>query len=311
MIHQQTLRNRISCSGVGLHGGVKVSLTLHPAAPNTGIIFFRSDVAQGEPRVAASFENVVASDLCTTVANSDGVKVSTIEHLMAALYGCGIDNALIEVDGPEIPIMDGSAAPFVFLIECAGIIEQGTPREVIRVLRPVEVHAGEARATLSPGEGFSVAFEIDYDSPVIGNQKCSMALQDGGFKSEICRARTFGFAHEVDALRARGLAQGGSLDNAVVVSDDGVLNDGGLRYGDEFVRHKVLDSIGDLYLAGRRIVGQFQGVRSGHALNHQLLNEFFADRSAWVRETLVPTAQTEPEPEHDWSSEPVPAAAMA
>ena len=310
MNHQQTLRNQISCSGVGLHGGAKVSLTLHPAAPNTGIIFYRADVSQGEPRIAASFENVVESDLCTTVANEDGVKVSTIEHLMAALYGCGIDNALVEVDGPEIPIMDGSAAPFVFLIECAGTVEQATPREVIRVLRPVEVRAGDSRATLSPGEGFSVAFEIDYPSPVIGHQQCVMALHEGGFKSEICRARTFGFAHEVDALRARGLAQGGSLDNAVVVSGDGVLNDGGLRYGDEFVRHKVLDSIGDLYLAGARLVGQFEGICSGHALNHQLLAEFFADRSAWRRETLAPAAQPEVA-RSDWSPEAVPAAAMA
>ena len=308
MIYQQTLRNRISCSGIGLHGGVKVSLTLHPAAPNTGIIFYRSDVAQGEPRIAASYENVVESDLCTTVANDDGVKVSTIEHLMAALYGCGIDNALIEVDGPEIPIMDGSAAPFVFLIECAGLIEQSTARDVIRVLRPIEVCAGEARATLSPGEGFSMAFEIDYDSPVIGNQKCALALHEGGFKTEICRARTFGFAHEVDALRARGLAQGGSLDNAVVVSGDGILNDGGLRYSDEFVRHKVLDSIGDLYLAGARLVGQFQGFRSGHALNHQLLNEFFADRLAWRRETLAPAPRAEVA--REWVPEAAPAAAM-
>lgn len=309
MNHQQTLRNRISCSGVGLHGGAKVSLTLHPAAPNTGIIFYRADIDEGEPRVAASYENVVASDLCTTVANRDGVKVSTIEHLMAALYGCGIDNALIEIDGPEIPIMDGSAAPFVFLIECAGIVDQGTPREVIRILRPIEVRAGDTRATLSPGDGFSVAFEIDYDSPVIGNQQCTMALHEGGFKSEICRARTFGFAHEVDALRARGLAQGGSLENAVVVTDEGIMNDGGLRYGDEFVRHKVLDSIGDLYLAGARLVGRFEGIRSGHALNHKLLAEVFADPSAWRRETLAETAQ--PKVARDWSPEAVPAAAMA
>lgn len=309
MIYQQTLRNRISCSGIGLHSGVKVSLTLHPAAPNTGIIFYRSDVAQGEPQIAASFENIVESNLCTTLANKDGVKVSTIEHLMAALYGCGIDNALIEVDGPEIPIMDGSAAPFVFLIECAGLIEQSTARVVIRVLRPIEVRAGEARATLSPGEGFSMGFEIDYDSPVIGNQKCAMALHKGRFKADICRARTFGFAHEVDALRARGLAQGGSLDNAVVVSGDGILNDGGLRYSDEFVRHKILDSIGDLYLAGARLIGQFQGFRSGHALNHQLLNEFFADRLAWRREALAPAPQAEIA--REWASDSAPAAAMA
>ena len=309
MIYQQTLRNRISCSGIGLHGGVKVSLTLHPAAPNTGIIFYRSDIAQREPQIAASFENVVESDLCTTVANDDGVKVSTIEHLMAALYGCGIDNALIEVDGPEVPIMDGSAAPFVFLIECAGLIEQSTARDVIRVLRPIEVRAGKALATLSPGEGFSMAFEIDYDSPVIGNQKCATALHKGGFKTDICRARTFGFAHEVDALRARGLAQGGSLDNAVVVSGDGILNKGGLRYSDEFVRHKILDSIGDLYLAGARLVGQFQGCRSGHALNHQLLKEFFADRLAWRRETLAPAPQAKVAQE--WAPEAATAAAMA
>jgi UDP-3-O-[3-hydroxymyristoyl] N-acetylglucosamine deacetylase len=307
--HQQTLRNRISCSGIGLHGGAKVSLTLHPAAPNTGIVFYRADVHDGEPRIAASFENVTESSLCTTIANADGIRVSTIEHLMAALFGCGIDNALIEVDGPEIPIMDGSAAPFVFLIECAGIVDQGVAREVIRVLRAVESRSGDAVARLSPADGFSVTFEIDYESAAIGHQKCSMALQNGAFKSEICRARTFGFAHEVEALRARGLAQGGSLDNAVVVSGDTVMNDGGLRYRDEFVRHKVLDSVGDLFLAGARLEGHFLGVRSGHALNHQLLRDFFADRSAWRRETAVQAPKSVPAT--DWDAVRVPIAATA
>ena len=309
MNHQQTLRNRISCSGIGLHGGAKVSLTLHPAAPNTGIVFYRADISQVEPRVAASFENVIDSSLCTTIANADGVRVSTIEHLMAALFGCGIDNALIEIDGPEIPIMDGSAAPFVFLIECAGVVDQNVVRDVIRVLHPVESRTGDAFARLSPADGFSVAFEIDYESPVIGHQECAMALHNGAFKSEICRARTFGFAHEVDALRARGLAQGGSLDNAVVVSGDAILNDGGLRYHDEFVRHKVLDSVGDLYLAGARLVGHFHGVRSGHALNHQLLRDFFADRTAWRRESSAETEEAEFGA--NWDDVRVPAAAIA
>jgi UDP-3-O-[3-hydroxymyristoyl] N-acetylglucosamine deacetylase len=309
LTNQQTLRNRISCSGVGLHGGAKVSLTLHPAAPNTGIVFYRGDIRRGEPRIAALYKNVVDSALCTTIANSDGVKVATVEHLMAALHGCGIDNALIEVDGPEVPIMDGSAAPFVFLIECAGIVEQGVPREVIRVLRPVEVAAGNGSARLTPADDFSVAFEIDYDTPLIGHQTCSMALHNGAFKSEICRARTFGFEHEVEALRARGLARGGSLDNAVVVSGARVLNDGGLRYSDEFVRHKVLDSIGDLYLAGARILGHFHGSRSGHALNHRLLSELFANRKAWKRETLVQGRETAEEP--DWASSGMPVAATA
>ncbi len=309
MNNQQTLRNRISCSGIGLHGGAKVSLTLHPAAPNTGIVFYRGDVQGDEPRVPALYQNVVDTAMCTTIANEDGVKVSTVEHLMAALYGCGIDNALIEVDAPEVPIMDGSAAPFVFLIECAGIVDQGVPRKMIRVLRSIEARAGGATASLAPAEGFSVSFEIEYDSPVIGRQQCTMALHNGGFKSEICRARTFGFEHEVDALRARGLARGGSLDNAVVVSGDGVLNEGGLRYGDEFVRHKVLDSVGDLYLAGGRLIGHFHGVRSGHALNQQLLSDFFADRSAWRYETAPDARQAVVEPE--WAPMAVPAAATA
>jgi len=307
--NQQTLRNRISCSGVGLHGGAKVSLTLHPAAPNTGIVFYRGDVQNDEPRIQALYHNVVDTAMCTTIANEDGVRVSTVEHLMAALYGCGIDNALVEVDGPEVPIMDGSAAPFVFLIECAGIVDQGVPRQVIRVLRPIESMADGARASLTPAEGFAVSFEIEYDTPVIGRQQRSMELRDGAFKSEICRARTFGFEHEVDALRAQGLARGGSLDNAVVVSGNGVLNEGGLRYGDEFVRHKILDSIGDLYLAGARLIGHFHGVRSGHALNHRLLTDFFADRTAWQREPLQEAAEVSSEP--DWAAMPLPAAATA
>ncbi|MEL0107142.1 MAG: UDP-3-O-acyl-N-acetylglucosamine deacetylase [Rhodospirillaceae bacterium] len=278
---QHTLKTIISCTGIGLHSGSKVKLTLHPAEPDTGILFKRTDVNGDKAIIPASWDNVVDTQLCTTIANDAGTSVATIEHLMAALAGCGIDNAMIEIDGPEVPVMDGSSAPFVFLIECAGTLEQDRPRRAIRIEKKIEVEEDGWYAAITPGDGFSVAFEIDFDSPVVSRQSFTIGLINGTFKRELARARTFGFLHEVEALWELGLAKGGSLENAVVVSGDKILNEDGLRFDDEFVRHKMLDAVGDLYLAGAPLIGHFHGICSGHAANNQLLRAVFADPSNW------------------------------
>ena len=278
---QQTLKSRISCCGTGLHSGAKVSMTLLPAPPNTGIVFCRTDADGNGLKIAAHVDNVVDDRLCTTLGDGSGASIATVEHLMAALRGCGVDNLYVEVDGGELPIMDGSAAPFVFLVECAGIVAQDAPRRAIEILKPVKIEDNDRRAELLPGKGFSVGFEIEFGSGAIGHQDMAVELVNGTFKGELSRARTFGFIEEVDQLRAMGLALGGSLDNAVVISGDEVLNEGGLRYKDEFVRHKILDSVGDLYLAGAPIIGHFRGRRSGHALNHSILRALLADKSCW------------------------------
>jgi UDP-3-O-[3-hydroxymyristoyl] N-acetylglucosamine deacetylase len=281
VVAQKTLKTAIHCRGIALHAGVKVSMVLKPALPDTGIVFRRVDEAGGGAEIRADWRNVAPSALCTTLSNREGISVATIEHLMAAFAGCEIDNAVVEIDGPEVPVMDGSAAPFVFLIECAGIAEQDAPRRAIKVLKRVTVGDGRKSATLSPDHGFTTSFEIDFDSRAIKRQEIGLAFDDGTFRTEVSRARTFGFLHEVEGMRAAGLARGGSLDNAVVIDGDRVMNEDGLRYADEFVRHKVLDAVGDLYLAGAPLIGHFHGVRSGHALNRQLLEALFADNSAW------------------------------
>jgi UDP-3-O-[3-hydroxymyristoyl] N-acetylglucosamine deacetylase len=285
--HQKTLKAAIQCRGVGLHTGARVNLVIHPAAPGTGIVFRRRDL--GGVEIAAHWRNVVESALCTTVGNDSGVKVSTIEHLMAAFAGLEIDNAIVELDGPEVPVMDGSAAPFVFLIECAGIAEQVAPRRGIKVLKPMRVGGDGSSASLVPADSLHLSFAIDFASGAIRQQELSYDLDAENFKHEISRARTFGFLDEVERMRQAGLARGGSLENAVVISGDRILNKEGLRYDDEFVRHKVLDALGDLYLAGGAILGHFHGVRSGHALNHQLIEALFADPAAWRPVTLVAT----------------------
>jgi UDP-3-O-[3-hydroxymyristoyl] N-acetylglucosamine deacetylase len=286
MIRQRTLKNAISCSGIGLHTGARSTMTLSPADENTGILFKRTDISGGQATIAADWRNVTDSQLCTAIGNDEGVTILTIEHLMAAFAGAGIDNAVVEINGPEVPIMDGSAAPFVFLIECAGTVEQDAQREAILVKKRVSVSADGKQASLSPGLGFTVGFDIDFDSAAVRQQELRFDMIDGAFKNDLARARTFGFEHEVSAMRAHGLLRGGSLDNAVVVSGDKVLNAGGLRYADEFVRHKVLDCIGDLYLAGAPLLGHFRGSRSGHRMNHQLLATLFADAGAWARVPL-------------------------
>ncbi len=273
-------------------------MTLHPAAPDSGIVFRRSD--RGGAEIKACWRNAVEQPLCTRLDDGEGLSVATIEHLMAALGGLEIDNAVIELDGPEVPVMDGSAAPFVFLIECAGIAEQDAPRRAIKVLQPITVGEAGKSAALTPDDGFSMSFAIDFASDAISRQDIAITVDPESFRSDISRARTFGFLHEVDQMRAAGLARGASLDNAVVISGDQVLNREGLRYVDEFVRHKVLDALGDLYLAGAPILGHFRGVRSGHALNRRLLKALFADPSAWRFTTL---ARRMP-PEAAWQEAP-------
>ena len=279
---QHTVSDRVDCRGVGLHSGVEVNLTLCPAPADTGVVFLVGSGAQST-RILACYQNVVSTPLSTTLGVIGGVHVATVEHLMAALSGCGVDNVYVEVNGPEVPIMDGSAAPFVQMIERVGLAEQDARRRILRVLRPIEVREGNSLIRVEPSndEGMSVFCMIEYENPLIALQKIRINPTGQTFKSEISHARTYGFEHEVDGLRAAGLALGGSLENAVVVSGDRILNKEGLRYRDEFVRHKLLDLMGVLYLAGLPIAGSVYAERPGHAINHQLLCELFARESAF------------------------------
>ena len=278
-ISQRSLKSAIGCIGVGLHSGARVAVTLRPAPAGHGIVFRRLDVGASVP---ATFDRVVDTRLCTVVAE-DGVRVATVEHLMAAFAGAGIDNALVELDGPELPILDGSAAGFLFLIECAGVAELPEPRRAVEVLRCVRVTDGEAFAELRPSReaALDMSLSIAFPAAAIGRQALTTRLSRESFASELSRARTFTLAEEVEVMRAAGLARGGSLDNAVVVDGARVLNPGGLRMRDEFVRHKMLDAVGDLALVGGPIHGVFVGHRSGHTLNNRLLRAMIADRSAW------------------------------
>lgn len=278
---QHTLLHPINFAGVGLHAGRTIEVTMKPAAANTGIVFLRTDVQGKNPRIEARWSRVVDTRLCSVLGNEDGVTVATVEHLLSACAGLGLDNVLIELNGAEVPIMDGSAEPFVFLIECAGLKAQDAPRRVIEILKPITVEDGDKRAALKPAAEARVTVTIDFADPAIGRQSFTLALDDARFKHQISAARTFGFLHEVESLRKAGLALGGSLENAIVVSNGVVLNETGLRYADEFARHKVLDVIGDLALAGHPILGAFEGVKNGHALNNALLRALFADTTAW------------------------------
>lgn len=280
-VRQRTLKSPIHCSGVGLHSGSGVSMTLYPAEPNSGIRFRRTDIEGGPIEVEATWHNAVEAPLCTTLIGRDGVEIATVEHLMSAFLGCGVDNAVVELDNREVPAMDGSAAPFVVLIDCIGTVEQIAPRRMLQVLKPVEVREPHRSACLSPSDDFTVEFEIDFDSPVVARQQWSVQVDDETYRREVASARTFGFLHEVAKLRAMGLALGGSLDNAIVIDHDRIVNEGGLRFDNEFVRHKTLDAIGDLFLAGGPLLGRFSGVRAGHALTLRLLRALFTDQSAW------------------------------
>ncbi|GBQ31986.1 UDP-3-O-acyl-N-acetylglucosamine deacetylase [Gluconacetobacter azotocaptans] len=290
---QQTLRQSISCVGTGLHTGRRITLALHPAPEHTGIVFRRTDMdGRGIP---ARFDRVADTRLSTVIADphDPALRVATIEHLMSALSAGGVDNAYVDVDGPEVPVFDGSAADFVFLLDCAGHVEQTAPRTVIEILRPVRVADGDAFAELRPGReaGLSMTMTIDFAASAIGAQTFAMRFDPQVFRRDIANCRTFTLRQEIEALHAAGLARGGSLDNAIVVDGDTVLNPCGLRRPDEFVRHKMIDAVGDLYLAGGVLTGVFAGHKSGHALNNRLLRTLFADRGAWRVRTRPPQAQ--------------------
>ncbi|MCC5797701.1 MULTISPECIES: UDP-3-O-acyl-N-acetylglucosamine deacetylase [Methylophaga] len=281
MIKQRTLKNMIRATGVGLHSGEMVYLTLRPAAPNTGIIFRRVDL---DPvvEIEAKAENVGETALSTTLIQN-GQKVSTVEHLLSAFAGLGIDNAYIELNAPEVPIMDGSAGPFVFLVQSAGIEEQAAAKKFIRIKKPVMLEDGDKWARFEPFEGFKVSFTIDFEHPAFTGrpQQVEVDFSSTSFVREVSRARTFGFMKDIEKLREMNLALGGSMDNAIVVDDFRVLNEDGLRYEDEFVRHKVLDAIGDLYLLGHSLIGAFSGHKSGHEVNNKLLRKLLAQEDAW------------------------------
>jgi UDP-3-O-[3-hydroxymyristoyl] N-acetylglucosamine deacetylase len=281
MIKQRTLKNTIRATGVGLHSGEKVLMTLGPAPVNTGIVFRRSDL-DGAPQVPANGLLVAETTLGTSLVK-DGVRVATVEHLMSAFAGLGIDNAFVDLTAAEVPIMDGSAGPFVFLIQSAGIAEQSSPKRFVRIRRPVEVKDGDKWARFEPYDGFRIDFEIEFDHPLFKShlQRATMDFGMTSFLREISRARTFGFMRDMEFLRNMNLGRGGSLDNAIVLDDYRILNDDGLRYENEFVRHKILDAIGDLYLIGHSVIGHFSGFKSGHGLNNQLLRAVVQDQKAW------------------------------
>lgn len=281
MIRQRTLKNAIKATGVGLHTGQKVFLTLRPATPDTGIVFRRVDLPD-PVEIEARPQNVGDTTLSTTLVKGD-VRISTVEHLLSALAGLGVDNAYIDVSAPEVPIMDGSAGPFVFLIQSAGMEEQNAPKRFIRIKKAVRVADGDKWACFEPYDGFKVSFTIDFDHPVFKkeDQSATIDFSSTSFVKEVSRARTFGFMRDIEILRQRRLALGGSMDNAIVVDNFRVLNEDGLRCTDEFVKHKILDAIGDLYLLGHSLIGSFTGYKSGHGLNNQLLRDLLQQTDAW------------------------------
>jgi UDP-3-O-[3-hydroxymyristoyl] N-acetylglucosamine deacetylase len=286
MLQQRTLKTAIRATGVGLHSGRKVFMTLRPAAPNTGIVFRRTDL---EPpvEVRAEAHRVGETTLGTTLVDGD-VRVATVEHLMSALAGLGIDNCYVDLSAPEVPIMDGSAGPFVFLLQSAGIEEQGAPKKLIRIRKPVRIEQDDKWVEFRPFNGFKVNLEIAFDHPVFKKhaQRASIDFSTTSFLREVSRARTFGFMRDIETLRANNLTLGGSMDNAIVLDDYRILNEDGLRYDDEFVKHKILDAIGDLYLLGHSLVGEFSGYRSGHELNNLLLRRLLEDETAWEAVTF-------------------------
>ena len=301
MIKQRTLKNLIRATGVGLHTGEKVYLTLRPAAPNTGVVFRRTDLAQ--PVEIRADPYAVGDTRLSSCLEQNGERVSTVEHLMSALSGLGIDNIYVDLTAPEVPIMDGSAGPFVFLLQSAGFEEQRAPKKFVRIKQRVRVEEGDKWAEFRPFDGFKVNFEIEFNHPLFKrrSQSASMDFSTTSFLKEVSRARTFGFMRDLEMMRARNLALGGNLDNAIVLDDFRVLNEDGLRYEDEFVKHKILDAIGDLYLLGHSLIGEFTGHKSGHKLNNQLLRKLIADASTWEAVTFekpsdAPIAYVQPPP---------------
>ena len=286
MLKQRTLSNVIRATGVGLHTGEKVFLTLKPAPVDTGIVFYRVDL-DTPVEIKATPDSVTETVLSTTI-ESNGTKISTVEHLMPAFAGMGVDNAYVELSTHEVPIMDGSAAPFVFLLQSAGIAEQNKAKKFIRIKKPLEVRDGDKWVRFEPFDGFKVTFTIDFDHPIFKNsvQHATVDFSTTSFIKEVSRARTFGFMDDLETLRKAGLARGGSIDNAIVMDSFNILNDDGLRYKDEFVKHKILDAVGDLYLLGHSLIGAFSAHKSGHALNNQILRKLVAEQDAWELTTL-------------------------
>ena len=286
-IKQQTLAGPAIFAGVGVHTGAHVRVAVRPAAVNSGIVFVRTDVKDRDNRIAVTGECVTKTQLGTVIENAAGVKVSTIEHLMAAFAALGVDNAIVELDGPEVPIMDGSSIQFVALIDRVGRKAQEATRCYIQILEPIEVVDGDKVARLLPADQFELAFEIAFDAVTIGRQAIDMVMDETAFREELADCRTFGFVHEVEALRAMGLARGGSMDNAVVIEGDRILNPEGLRRPDEFVRHKALDAIGDLYVLGAPLIGRFEGELAGHDMNNRLVRALLARPDAWRVRTFA------------------------
>ncbi|MBN8527760.1 MAG: UDP-3-O-acyl-N-acetylglucosamine deacetylase [Caulobacterales bacterium] len=284
---EKTLVAPAIIAGVGVHTGQRVRLAVRPAAPGTGIVFVRTDIHDRDNRNPVSGDVVIDARLNTMIENAAGVRLSTIEHLMAAFCALGVANAVVEVDGPELPILDGSALQFVQLLDRAGFRRQSAPVRYIEILKPIRVEEGDKSATLLPCDRYEMRFEIDFPTPVIGNQVVDFIVDEDTFRNEIMAARTFGFAHEVEALRQAGLARGGSLENAVVIDGDEILNPGGLRMEREFVRHKALDAIGDLYVLGAPLIGRYEGIKAGHALNNKLVRALLAQPDAWREVTRV------------------------
>ena len=294
MTQQRTLKNVIRATGVGLHSGEKVYMTLRPAPVNTGIVFRRVDL---DPvvEIPASGELVTETTLCTGLSCGPA-KVQTVEHLLSALAGLGVDNAYIELSAAEVPIMDGSAGPFVFLLQSAGIVEQAAPKRFIRILKPIEVRDGDKIARFTPYNGFKLGFTVQFDHPAIpaAQSRAEVEFSTEAYIKEVARARTFGFMRDLEYMRERNLGLGGSMDNAIVLDEFRVLNDDGLRYADEFVRHKILDAVGDLYLAGHPILGAYEGFKSGHALNNKLVRALLAETASWEEVSFEPSASDAP-----------------
>lgn len=284
---QQTLKSSVSLAGIGLHSGNRVEMRVSPAPEGHGVVFKRVDMPEGTNTIQAAYNKVVDTRLCTLIANEHGARVGTIEHLMAALRGCGIDNALIELNAAEVPVMDGSSKPFIEAFERVGLQKQDMPRKAIRILKEVTVRDGDKFVTLAPSSVPVYKMRIEFDHKDIGTQDYTLRLVNGNFRHDVADCRTFGFEKDVAALRAAGLAKGGSFDNAIILGDDGIMNPEGLRCTDEFVRHKTLDAVGDLYLAGGPILGEYRGYKAGHALNNAILHALFADSSKWEMVDLM------------------------
>jgi UDP-3-O-[3-hydroxymyristoyl] N-acetylglucosamine deacetylase len=280
-VYQYTVKSAITINGVGVHSGAPVRMVIKPAFANTGIVFIRSDIQDKENTILARWDHVIDTRLCTVLGNRDGVSVSTVEHLLSAFAAMGVDNAVVDINGAEVPIMDGSAKCFVEALDAAGLLRQQAFRRILRIKKAVTYREGDKEVTLSPANGQFFGFDISFDNALIGQQKLTHEVRETSYREDIASARTFGFLHEVEQLRQMGLAKGGSLDNAVVIDGDKIMNPDGLRFENEFVRHKILDAVGDIYLAGAQMIGRYHGVKAGHAMNNKALHALFADADAF------------------------------